>query len=189
MTNRGRRLAALFIALLVLGLVLNNVSSRMRVGAEASGGDAPDAPPARPMAPLYVPRPASLISGGYGGVLGSDASPQQVAQAFATVYVTFDPGKGSAKSFVPSLPRVSRDATSTLQRQLPENWDRYLSKIGSDATVDSVSAPDPAAARDGDATVTVTVVSESDSDAVRLVLEMRRQDTGWAVTSARLTGE
>ncbi|GHE07343.1 hypothetical protein [Streptomyces alanosinicus] len=189
MSHRGRKLAAFFVALVILGFVLNNISSRMRNSADASGGGAASPPPARPMAPLYVPRPASLISGGYGGALGSDASPQQVAQAFATVYITYDPKKGSAKSFVSGLPRVSPDAVTRLQNQLPDDWKRFLSKIGGGTTVDSVSDPDPAEERSGDASVTVTLKGESNSGSARLALAMHQGDDGWVVSSAKLNGE
>lgn len=187
MSHRGRKLAALFIVLFVLGLVLNNIASRTRAAEEASArGAAATAPAVRPLAPLYVPRPASLITGGYGGALSSESSPQQVAQAFAGAYVKYDPDGPSPEAFVTGLPRLAPDVTSQVSGQLSEDWDQHLSDIDGTPTVTSVSDPDTAAEQSGKAEVTVVMNIGEDAGPLLINLAMQQDEIGWVVTSVTL---
>ncbi|MFD7712222.1 hypothetical protein [Streptomyces sp. NPDC059786] len=188
MTNRGRKLAALFITLVVLGLVLNNISARMRTGQETSAAQDESTPAPRPLSPLYVPRPASLISGGYGGLLTVDSSPQDVAQAFAGAYVQYDPDDTTPEDFVSGLPRLASDATSKVSGQLPDDYDTYLEEAGDSPTVTSVSDPDPADEENGTAEVSVVMNTGDDSEALRIALTLEESDAGWFVTSVDLDG-
>ncbi|MCX4763810.1 hypothetical protein OG562_23145 [Streptomyces sp. NBC_01275] len=191
MTHRGRRLAALAILLVVLGLVLNNINARTRATQQAAAEEAkPATPAARPLSPLYVPRPASLISGGYGGSLSSESSPQEVAKAFAGAYVKYDPDSGTAEDFLAGLPRLAPDARDKVRPQLAEDWDRYLSQIGGGATVASVSDPDPTAQQNGEAELTVIMDTQNaDQGTLKMSLVMTKGDIGWEVTTVTLAGE
>ncbi|MFH8802177.1 hypothetical protein ACH4F6_21645 [Streptomyces sp. NPDC017936] len=190
MSHRGRKLAALFITLLVLGLVLNNISSRTRAAQQASGAGAdPTAPVARPLSPLYVPRPASMIDSGYAGALSVESTPQDVARAFAGAYVKYDPQQTSPDSFVSGLPRLGSDAASRVGGRLPDDWEQHLSKIGGEVTVTSVSDPDPAAEEDGTAEVSVVMNTGEDSGPLRMNLALEQDEIGWVVTSVTLEGE
>jgi hypothetical protein len=188
-SHRGRKLAALFITLFVLGLVLNNIAGRTRASEEAAAeaAKAAAAPAARPLAPLYVPRPASMI-GGYGGALTPQSSPQEVAQAFAGVYITYDPDSTSPDSFVPGLPRLASDTADKVSAQLKDDWDKHLSKIGDTVTVTSVSDPDGADVEAGKVKVSVVMNTGEDSEALRLDLELEQEEIGWVVTSVTLDG-
>ncbi|GKQ34423.1 hypothetical protein [Streptomyces sp. A012304] len=188
MSHRGRKLAALFITLFVLGLVLNNIAGRTRASEEAAAEAAKAAAPAaRPLAPLYVPRPASMI-GGYGGALTPQSSPQEVAQAFAGVYIKYDPDSNSPDSFVPGLPRLASDASDKVSAQLSADWDKHLSKIGDSVTVTSVSDPGAADVEAGKVKVSVVMNTGEDSEALRLDLELEQEEVGWVVTSVTLDG-
>ena len=187
MTHRGRRLALLFIALVVLGLVLNNIAGRTGAGQTQADGGETTAPAARPLAPLYVPRPASMISGGYGGALTSEATPQEVAQAFAGAYIKYDPKRTSAQTFVNRLPRLAAAARATVQEQLPHDWQDHLSKLSGAAATGAVSDPDTKAEDSGKTEVTVDFTKGKGSSALlHVTLGLTQGDEGWDVTSVKL---
>lgn len=190
MTHRGRRLALLFIALVVLGLVLNNIAGRTsatRTAADGSGGGEPTTPAVRPLAPLYVPRPASLISGGYGGALSGDATPREVARAFAGTYLTYDPDRTSAKDFVDLLPRLAPAARPGLVEQLPDDYRTHLSAHPGATPTGDVSARDEEAEKNGRTEVTVDFAEESDATSpLHVTLTLAQDSDGWDVTSVAL---
>ncbi|WP_055494470.1 hypothetical protein [Streptomyces sp. TP-A0356] len=186
MTHRGRRLALAFIALVVLGLVLNNIAGRTRSGQGQAGGEA-TAPAARPLAPLYVPRPASLISGGYGGSLSSGATPQEVARAFAGSYVKYAPDRTSPGSFVDRLPRLAPGARTRVRGQLARDWRDHLSKLSGATATGAVSDPKKGAGQDGSTEVTVDFVKgKGSSNLLHVTLGLEQGDAGWVVTSVSL---
>ncbi len=79
MGYRGRKVAALAVALVILGFVLNIIAGKTSTTARTSAAT-PAVQAPRPVAPLYVPRPASLIMAMYGAGLTADSSPQDVAK-------------------------------------------------------------------------------------------------------------
>ncbi|MFE9098018.1 hypothetical protein [Streptomyces sp. NPDC007264] len=187
MTHRGRRLAVLFITLVVLGLALNNIAGRARSGQGQAGGGETAAPGARPLAPLYVPRPASLISGGYGGSLTSEATPQEVARAVAGAYVKYDPDRTTPQTFVDRLPRVAPAARAQLRQQMAQDWQDHLSKLSGATATGTLSAPDTSAEQSGKTEVTVDFgKGENSSELLHVTLGLEQGDDGWVVTSVKL---
>ncbi|GGN67323.1 hypothetical protein GCM10011579_039730 [Streptomyces albiflavescens] len=193
MSHRGRKIAAFFIALVVLGLVLNNISSRTRSSATQPAAGESAKPAARPVAPLYVPRPESMISGGYGGALSTEAAPQDVAKAFAMSYYRFDPDRTTPKAFAAGLPRLAPTTRAELVKQLPEDWEAYLSKTSGTKTPEVTVGdpnPDPDTDSSGKTEVTVDFAADSESTgALRLSLGLEDGDDGWTVTSVTLDKE
>ncbi|MFG2330113.1 hypothetical protein ACGFMM_10850 [Streptomyces sp. NPDC048604] len=191
MTHRSRKLVSLLLVVIVLGFVLNNINARSRNAqraAEAAKAE-PGAVAVRPLAPLYVPRPASLISGGYGGSLSKESTPQQVTQAFAKAYVTYNPDRTKPDEFVAGLPRLEESARTKVRDKLADAWEKHLSKLGGDAVVSSVSDPDPAAQQNGEAETTAVLEAlQGNEDTVKLKLKLEEGDVGWEVTSVELDG-
>ncbi|MFI1648642.1 hypothetical protein ACH4XT_17115 [Streptomyces avidinii] len=192
-------MAALAVTLVLLGFVLNIVAGKTSTTTDTSADADPVARAPRPVAPLYVPRPASLIIAMYGGSLSADASPQDVAKAFALSYYQYDPAKSTPETFADALPRLGAEARQRLPEQLPKHWEGFLSKV-SRAGTPQVTVRDAESPKGGSGRAAVTVVivdtpaqgQESGAPkpaggSLRMDIDLeKREKDGWTVTSVNL---
>ncbi|MFB0626827.1 hypothetical protein [Streptomyces sp. AB3(2024)] len=191
-------MAALAVTLVLLGFVLNIVAGKTSTTTGRAAGAESAAQAPRPVAPLYVPRSASLIVAMYAGSLGADASPSDVAKAFAITYYQYDPAKTTAGTFVDSLPRLGPEARQRLVEQLPKHWEGFLSKISRTVNPQAV-VRDTEPAKEGEDRAAVTVLlnapeqsqesgtAKPAAGALRMDVRLEKRDKdGWTVTSVDL---
>jgi hypothetical protein len=121
-THRARLLGGLLLSFVLLGFVFNIIAAKNKPTAKQQPQVAQTHAAERPMEPLYVPRPISLI---YGRSLSAQSSAEQVAQAFVISYYSFDTSEQDAKEFFGGLPRVAPEGSKDLKEQLEQEWQAY----------------------------------------------------------------
>ncbi|MDA5282539.1 hypothetical protein [Streptomyces sp. Isolate_45] len=182
------------ITLVLLGFVLNIVAGKTSTTTATTADGEIAVPAPRPVAPLFVPRSADLIIAQYGGSLSADASPQDVARAFALSYYQYDPDRNTPATFADALPRLGETARQRLPEQLPKHWAEFLIKASRTGTVEATTRDaEQAKAKPDRTTVAVSLVDNPAQGPkpvegpLRMDIDLEKLDkTGWTVTSVNL---
>ncbi|WP_340560111.1 hypothetical protein [Streptomyces sp. GSL17-111] len=196
MTHRGRLIAKLIMALVLLGFGLNIVATQNRPTPAAPPGPGEEGgPPPPPVAPVYVPRPNDVLY----RELAADSAPHTVARAFATGFAGLDPREVWTRGFGTDLPRVLPGERDTIVEHFAAEWsDAGGGRPFTAPRVTRVETLDGPAADGGSegsdrATVEVTFAATgagaADGTERRVLVHLVRGDAeGWLVASVE-TGE
>ncbi|WP_431783877.1 hypothetical protein [Streptomyces chumphonensis] len=196
MTHRGRLVAKLIMALVLLGFGLNIVATQNRPAPAAPPGPGEEGgPPPPPVAPIYVPRPGEVLY----RELDADSAPRTVARAFATGFAGLDPREVSTRGFGTDLPRVLPGERDTIVEHFAAEWndaggDRPFRapRVTRVETVEGPGTDDGSEDSDRatvEVTFAVTGTGAADGTERRVLLHLVRDAAeGWLVASVE-TGE
>ncbi|WP_369201014.1 hypothetical protein [Streptomyces sp. PU-14G] len=192
MTHRARIAAQLAVLAVILGFVLNALSASSPSSSQKKKAPSEVEESDRPTSPLFVPRPAAML---IGQSLTADSSAEEVAEAFALAYFSYEPGEDDPARFAATLPKLAPAARDDIAGQIKKDAKDYRGKAEdgdtSSVTVANSEKVDSSAGR---ATVRMVLAdqlgrdAEGSDDAARwtMTLKMKSKDDQWLVTSARL---